>query len=660
VADLLMRSRKFRFEGWVLDPESGDLERDGTRIRLQEQPVEVLQALLLAGGSIVTREQLIALLWPKGVVDFDAGLNTIIRKLRSALGDTSDTPRYIETLPRRGYRFVGSFDPEPEEPSASSPGVSTALQGDNPAAGQDTPVAEVSSAPTRHPQTAALPIVAALAVAALLIGAYSLWRSRPEGSTSVRLQSLSQPATTATASSFAPPPHSIAVIPFVNLSGEKEQQYFSDGLTEELLNSLVRIEGLQVAAATSSFPFGQHADAAQVAHKLNVGKVLEGSVRRSGHTVRVTAQLVDAITGFHIWSKTYDRDLGDVLKLQTEIASAVATALEVTLAADWGAKVEPGGTRDSAAFDAYLRASQQYESSYTAKDLETSIATFNEAIRLDPQYAQAFAGRATALIYQARAYTQGAASREDIDKSLADARNALALAPNLAEAHLAMAAYLVDGALDFDQASKELARAVALAPSNALALGRYGSFTVLMGHQDAGVAAARRAVVLDPLNAESHYRLGHTLYYARRYAESVAAFDDALMLDPRDTDSPAWRAIAYFSVGDFQKAKASCEAGPDNSLRLWCLALTDDKLGLHTDAEAAVAKLKSAADDRWAYRCATIYAQWGNAPQALAQLETALRVRVPELRSLKADPLLDVLRNEPRFQAIERTLKFPT
>lgn len=665
-----MNNRKLRFDGWVLDPDSGDLERAGTRTRLQEQLVQVLRALIAGAGSVVTREQLIALLWPKGVVDFDAGLNTVIRKLRSALGDTSETPRYIETLPRRGYRFIGALDPDPEAGEIAATGDANLLPS-APASVVDvsansaetaTPAAPAAA---RRPRLAALPLVAALAVAALLVGVYALWRARPDSASSVRLERLSQAAAPPSAANaktppFTPPPHSIAVLPFVNLSGDKEQEYFSDGLTEEVLNSLAHIEGLQVAAATSSFAFRQHPDIADVAHKLNVGRVLEGSVRRSGHTVRVTAQLVNAVTGFHVWSKTYDRDLGDVLKLQTEIATEVASALEVTLLGDLSAKIEPGGTRNPAAFDAYLRASKAYQTAYTEKDIETAIATFSEAIRLDPQYPLAYAGRSTALMYDAWAYAKGGANRKEIDGALADARKAITLAPELSEGHLALSSYFDDGALNFAQASAELERAVALAPGSALAIGSYGVFAVLTGRPDAGVAAAHHAVALDPLNPESHFRLGQALYFARRYTESVAAFSDVLTLDPHDTDSPGLRGLAYYSFGDFEKARASCEAGPDNDVSQWCLALSYHKLGRAADAEAALAKLRAATDDRWAYHCATIYAQWGNVPQALRELDTALRLRVPELKSLKSDPLMDALRNEPRFQAIERTLNFPS
>jgi TolB-like protein len=243
-------------------------------------------------------------------------------------------------------------------------------------------------------------------------------------------------ATRAAASptAFVPPPHSIAVLPFVNLSGDKDQEYFSDGLTEEVLNSLAEIDGLQVAARTSAFSFkGQDNDIGTIARKLNVGSILEGSVRRSAHTIRITAQLINAVTGFHLWSKTYDRDLGDVLKVQTDIATAVAGALKVTLLGDVAAKVELGGTRNPAAFDAYLRGAKEFGSSPIA------IAAYSEAIRLDPNYALAFAARSIALSGSAQEAATAQAAREGFGKAQADARRALALAPDLAEAHLALA-----------------------------------------------------------------------------------------------------------------------------------------------------------------------------------------------------------------------------
>jgi TolB-like protein/DNA-binding winged helix-turn-helix (wHTH) protein/Tfp pilus assembly protein PilF len=692
-------SSKLRFDGWILDPESGDLERAGGRIRLQEQPVQVLRELIAHAGSVVPRERLIALLWPKGVVDFDTGLNTVVRKLRSALGDTSETPRYIETLPRRGYRFIGALDPDPEASSGASaalpvstPSVASLRpahplhreptvppeaglaaprpmpSGRDPAARDEaTSSTAMTVAAARRPRLPALALIAAVAAAALLAGVYALWRARSGASlTGAALQAPSQsglPANVAPtgAVAFSPPPHSIAVLPFVNMSGDPNQQYFSDGLTEELLNSLSRIDELQVAARTSSFSFqGEHPDLTTVAHKLNVGSVLEGSVRRSGHTVRVTAQLNNAVTGFHIWSQTYDRDLGDVLQLQTEIAAAVAEALKVKLLGDTAERIEVGGTRNPAAYDAYLRAASAYWNVVSAGDNESVRAGYQEAVRLDPNFALAYAGWSLALGAYGQLFAHGAAAGDFYSQARTQALKAVALAPELGEGHLALAVAYAES-LNFAAASDEIRRAMTLAPSNARVLRDYGKFAVQMGRTDVGIAAARRAVALDPLSAESHGFLSDTLFLARRYGEALAAYQDTMSLGPKD---PRWpdlgAAPIYYALGDFEKMRAVCE-GVGEAVKDFqdCLALAYHKLGRQADAETALARFKALEGNAGAYGYATVYAQWGNMPQALGWLATALRLRDPQLVSLKTEPLLDPLRQEPRFKAIERELKFP-
>jgi TolB-like protein/Flp pilus assembly protein TadD len=385
---------------------------------------------------------------------------------------------------------------------------------------------------------------------------------------------------------FSPPPHSIAVLPFVNLSGDKEQEYFSDGLTEELLNSLAEINELQVAARTSAFSFkGQNTDIATIAHKLNVGSVLEGSVRRSGHTIRITAQLINATTGFHLWSKTYDRDLGDVLKLQTDIATAVAQALKVTLLGDVSAKIELGGTRNPAAFDAYLRAATEQQSRRDNTELPALIAGYTEAIRLDPTYALAYVGRSGALSTYAGEIATGAAIREGFEKAEADARHAIALAPDLAQAHSALAGVLESGPFDFAQASQEYDRALALGPGNAQVLRSSSAFGARTGHFDAAIEVARKAVVLDPLDRRSHSNLGLVLYLARRYADSVVAYADAIRVRPDFKQTYGGRGFALIGLGDLQSARGSCEAQRDDWYSQQCLAVGYEKLGRRADAE---------------------------------------------------------------------------
>jgi TolB-like protein/Tfp pilus assembly protein PilF len=526
-----------------------------------------------------------------------------------------------------------------------------------PVASAAPPVTERPTA--RPPSRRVLQALAALAVTGAL--AYfaidKFWVRKQPPPTPPAVSGRAGPAP------FSPPPHSIAVLPFVNMSGDKEQEYFSDGLTEEILNSLARINELQVSARTSSFYFkGKDADLATIAHKLNVASVLEGSVRRSGRTIRVTAQLNNAASGFHLWSQTYDRDLSDVLKLQTEIANAVANALKVTLLGDLAAKIEVGGTRNPAALDAYLRGMKAYSIAHNGNDYQAVIAAYTEAIRLDPNYALAFAGRAAAIYYYVSA-TGGPDYRERLKKGQTDARQALALAPDLAEAHLVLARSLSDYSLDLTRANEELGRALELAPGNALVLRQYGLYAVYMGRTPAGIAAARRAIVLDPLNRHNYIALGMALYFGRHYDEAISVLREHLALDPDDSEAYGLRGLSYYALGNFENARASCETRANKTEHEWailpCLAAVYAKLGRRSDAESVIAKYRAVSGDAAAYQYAEIYAQWGDTAQALNWLETAKHLQDGGLVLLKTDPLLDPLRKEPRFQAIERELKFP-
>ena len=463
-----------------------------------------------------------------------------------------------------------------------------------------------------------------------------------------------------TSATFAPPAHSIAVLPFVNLSGDPGQEYFSDGLTEEVLNSLAAIEGLQVAARTSSFSFKEHPDIVTVAHKLNVASVLEGSVRRSEHTIRVTAQLINAVTGFHLWSKTYDRDLGDVLKLQTEIATAVAEALKVTLLGEVAVKIELGGTRNPVAFDAYLRGLKlaRIAQSITPMECREPIKAFSEAIGLDPNFALAFANRAL-ITWDCVTNSPEWLQQPNEAKVRADAERAIELAPGLAEGYVALG-WLEVGVFNLGAADQACGRALALAPGNDLALYRCSLLAVYLGHTDTAISGAQHGVALDPLNPLSHRALGDVLRYARRYDEAIAAYTASIGVDPEHSaETYALRGISYYLAGNLSLAQSSCEANPDYFRSQLCQAVVYDKLGRHADAAAAVAKMKQTGGDAAAYQFAEIHAQWGERDAALDWLEKAMRLRDPGLIYLKTDPLLDPLRHEPRFQAVERELQFP-
>jgi len=460
---------------------------------------------------------------------------------------------------------------------------------------------------------------------------------------------------------FAPPAHSIAVLPFVNMSGDAQQDYFSDGLSEELLNSLSRITQLQVAARTSSFSFkGRQIDIADIAHKLNVGAILEGSVRRDGAHVRITAQLVNAVTGFHLWSQTYDRDLRHILALQTEIASAVTTALQATLLGDSSALIELGGTQNPLAFDAYLKGQKFSGIAFDKETRLSQIAAYSEAIRLDPRYAKAYAGKALALSTFAGSNATGPAVRESFEEARAAAEKALALAPELGEAHAAFAAVLDQGFGDYGRAAAEYDRALALSPGNALVLRESALFFSLAGRTEAAVANALRAVVLDPLNVVAHRNLGRVLHIVRRYRDAIDSYNRALSINPHADHVAAFRGWAHLSLGEFETARDSCATPPLDWDSNTCLAVVYHKLNRQSDASAALAAVRAAMGDDGAFQYAEIYAQWGNIPKALEWLETAYRMHDPGLIELKMDPLLDPLRQEPRFKEIERKLKFPT
>jgi TolB-like protein len=506
-------------------------------------------------------------------------------------------------------------------------------------------------------------IIAVLAVALAYFVVDKFWISRPSATQTaeaVQRNVLGATAVPATPAAFAPPPHSIAVLPFVNMSGDKEQEYFSDGLSEELLNSLSRINELQVAARTSSFYFkGEHTDLSTIAHKLNVASILEGSVRRSGQRIRITAQLNNASTGFHLWSETYDRDLGDVLKLQTEIADAVAGALKIRLLGGAAEKVELGGTRNPAAFDAYLRGLKLARIANSAEQCDAPVKAFSEAIAADPNYALAYASRSLSRWDCATYYTNDWLQQAVGSGVRSDATRAIDLAPGLAAGYVALSNF-ESGLLNFPAADESCTRALALAPSNDQVIYYCSQLAGMFGRADAAIAIAHRGVALDPLNPRSYRALGDALRFARRYQETIAAYQQSIALDPEHADyAYATLGVSYYLAGNAPAGLASCQVRPDDGRSLICKAIIFGKLGRHGDAAAAMARVMARVGDGAAYQYAEIHAQWNDHRTALDWFEKARRLGDPGLIYVRTDPMLDPLRKEPRFQAIERELKYP-
>jgi len=513
--------------------------------------------------------------------------------------------------------------------------------------------------------SALIAAAAVLVIAVFGIAAWLLWRSlqpaAPGRDQATSHATASKPESDTAA--FSPPSHSVAVLPFVNMSGDPKQDYFSDGVSEELLNALSRLNDLQVVARTSSFSFkGQNVDVATIAHKLNVGAVLEGSVRRAGNTVRITAQLINTVTGFHLWSETYDRPFNDIFKVQTEVATAVAQQLEIKLAGN-STKFAVGGTRNPDAFDAYLRAQRLYEEGPGGTaGWRAVLAMLDEAIALDPNYADAYTRRAEALLGLAHISNADEAKALHEQAAVA-AERAVTLAPDSGDAHAALGSVRFEVYLDFVGGAAEFDQALALAPGSAIVQRNAAWYMAALGHFEPALKAAQRAVDLDPQNWFTYINQGETFYYARHYGEALAAFQHALPLKPGSTLLNSDLGFTFFMLGQTEQARQLCEAATapivkDTQHR--CLALVYHALGRQADAGRELDQYKKLDADGHLVGYAEIYAQWGDAPDALRWLSNAERLHDNYgLMQLKTDPLLDPIRNEPQFKALLVRMKFP-
>jgi len=446
------------------------------------------------------------------------------------------------------------------------------------------------------------------------------------------------------------PPNSLAVLPFANLSGDPAQDYFSDGLSEELISTLARLKPLHVVGRSSSFHFkGSHEDGAAIGVKLGVTYLLDGSVRRDGGLVRVSAELADAKTGYERWSATYDRDLKDIFAVQSGIAQAVADALKVQLFGGDIAALSLNGTSSPEAYDSYLRGRKLLLEGADEASYRQALARFDAAIAADPRYASAYAARATALVYLASQFAGLDRLRATYDEALASARQGVELAPGLASTQTILAATLVYANHDFAGAKLAFARAKAEGAGDAAVLLGYGLFTCELGDCKAGAAALRRAVALDPLNPGAYKTLGSVLIGARRYPDAIAALRKALALSPNISIAHNSIGNALMLQGDLAGAQTEYAAEPLAWARRTGEAMVLRRLGDVAGARAALAALIADGGDASAYQEAQVYAQWGDRDRAFSALDTALRLNDAGLLMLKVDPLLDPLRADPRF-----------
>jgi TolB-like protein/DNA-binding winged helix-turn-helix (wHTH) protein len=619
-------TQPFRFDRTELRPAERQLTIDGRPVVIGARAFDVLHLLIRHRDRVVSKNELLEAVWP-GLVVEENNLQVQISTLRKLLGAAA-----ITTVPAQGYQFTAALDSE---------------RGSEPAIRMSAEQGTAPRAPSEHVRHGARLAVALGIVLVIATGIWSLLRAKSEAMTHVA--NSSPPA----------PTHSVAVLPFVNMSGDPTQDYFSDGLSEELLNSLASIPELRVAARTSSFSFkGRAARVADIGRELNVGAVLEGSVRKDGRSVRITVQLVDVASGFELWSHAYDRDLKNILALQTEIAASVNQALQATLLPDAASTVELGGTSNPQAFDAYLQA-EMLQGRTDKESVLARIAAYDEAIRQDPNFAKAYVGEADSLSDFAESLASSLSVHNYYAKARAAAEKAVALAPELGRAHSVMAQVLAFGFFDFTQSRVEYERAVALSPGDSFVLQSSVCPLVFAGRTDTAVANAKRAVALDPINAMSHAALGFALYFDHQYREAIEAFNRARILNPNLGYVAAFRGLSYKRLGDIDAAPQSCSTAPIDLYNSVCLAIVYHQQNRVSEAQAEVEKLMQNLGDAAAYQYVEIYAQWGDVSSALRWLETAYRLRDAGLVSLEKDELMDPLRNEPRFQKIERQLNFP-
>jgi serine/threonine-protein kinase len=620
------------FGPYRMDLHRRSLKRDGVPVDLTPRLFDTLAYLVENHDRLVERDELERAVWrDRSIVA--SNLSKAISALRRALQADGPEDNLIVTVAGRGFRFAATvvFEPAEPEPAATGPAAGARKMG----------------------RVAWAWIGRALPVLALAACAATLWYLEKSPA-----QRLPEPA-----APFSPPLHSVAVLAFTNLSGDPRQTYFSDGLSEELIDSLSRIGTLHVAARLSAFSFRDKAETTQaIARALNVGTVLEGSVRRDGASIRITARLIDGVTGYELWSRSYDRHEGDIFKVQRDLAQAVAASLQVNLVGPDPAKLNLGGTTNPKALDAYLRAMAAEETpDDTLAQARQIIAAFNEAVTLDPNFAAAQAQRAIALWHIASSNDDPdvAATRRMKDDALATARRAVALAPDLAVAHLALGMALDDVLPDFGPQEAEFVRARELAPGSSEIARYYGRFEVLAGHAAHGIEAAEQAASLDPLTPRSYYLLAGTLYLAGRGDDALAALRHAHDLGAPDSIYAATLAgFIALTKGDAAEARAACAGKTDWQIDL-CLAIADHALGKAQAAADDFARLRNALGQAGAYNYAQVYAQWGQTDDALHWLEAAYDLHDPGLIQLRADPLLDPIRTAPRFKAMGIRLGFP-
>ena len=619
----------YKFGQFELDLRSYELKRDGEPLRLEKIPMELLIFLVEHHGELVTREQIIERLWGKEVfLDTEQGINTAIRKIRQVLQDEPEKPQFLETVVGKGYRFAGNVT----------------------AKGEESPRSRASDPPgyqTTSNRSKSLRLFGTVSVLVLL--GVVLWAVR------YRTGWAAKPRIT---SSY----HSIAVLPLENLSGDPSQEYFADGMTDAVITQLAKLHGLRVISRTSIMQYKTlRKPLPDIARDLSVDAVVEGSVSRSGNRVRVTAQLIDAHVDRHLWAEEYDRDLREVLNLQSELARDIAEKVRANISSEEQLLMARAGTVEPAAYESYLRG-RSFWKQRTSAGLKQSIIHFQHAIELDPRYAEAYSGLADA--YTALGYTSYWAPKDSFPKGREFANKALQIDSSLAEARASLAYVKLYYDWDWKGAEEEFQRAIAGNPNYATAHHWYSVLLTARGRHDEASSEIGRAQELDPLSVPINTDIGFELYYARRYEEAISHLQSVLQTSPKFPLAHLWLGRAYEQKSMYPEAIAEFEQA-GTALKDWPVIIaaaghTYGQWGHRADATAALHSMNELTKEEYVtpYGMALIFAGLNDKELAIHWLQKAYEDRSHWLVWMNLDPRFDNVRSDPRFADLLRRMHF--
>ena len=614
--------RVLRFESFELDVRAGELHKGGVKLHLQGQPLQLLVILLQNAGKLVTREELRSQLWPADTfVDFDHSLHNAIARIREVLSDSAETPRYIETLPRRGYRFIAPVE---------ELGVRT----DERDAQGEQATEQSRSSRIRSRVVSGLMLALAVGLAISLV------------------QSFSHRA------SAAGPLRSVAVLPLANLSGDPSQEYFADGMTEQLITDLAKVSSLRVISRTSMMRFkGTKKSLPEIARELNVDGIVEGSVMRSGPRVKITAQLLHGPTDRHLWAESYERDLGDVLKLQDDVAQAIVQQVRAEVTPQQEVRLSSGRPVNPEAYDAYLRGRYYYLNQFTMlSGLNAAKRNFEEAIGKDPDFALAHSGLGATYVFLV--YFHGIPPEEGYRLAKGEIQKAQELDDNIGEIHDVLGEMKWRFEWDWNGAEREFNRAIELQPSYSCAHEDRANYLSLMGRRPEAMAEIAKSNAIDP-GPSSAMAESASYYLLRDYAAMLEASRRQVLSNPKEWTAHASLAAGYKGTGklpeaisEFQNAVELSGGDPDP---IASLANAYAAIGQKTQAEKILRDLEEKSNRVYVspYIMATVYAGVGQKDKAFQFLEKAYREKSPEMSwHLKADLRIDSLRSDPRFQEL--------